>query len=723
MAEQRYKIGALPTRNITTYTTTTYLTATFRQLEIVNIGNNVYQSLVDNNVGNALTDASKWVCLVNNDSYIAAEAARQESFVESQAARTEAFNEAEAGRAETFRENEAERQAAIDAKLAEINAMEFDNTPTQGSNKAVKSGGLFDKFAQVEQKMVDSSFYVEFKSGKYITSDGRLLDATTYNYTELIPVNVGDKFLYSGSTGVNANPIAGYATDKSYVESLLSYGDHSYQLITIPEGVEYVCFCGRNETFSVNTVAPKAAFIESFNNYKTNNKIFTQQIDVCGYLVQGNASNKGVVSQDSYYNIRVSCIINVKPFRVRKTRLFAIVDNDKIIRNFAFYNTKNDTTSGWYFFNGNSSNFIEIETNDDEEIYDRIIITIGTSDLTSNISTSDVKSLNAIGVLANLIFPDINFPNEFYGKKYSVMGDSIGTNNTGDTPLYTITANDVGHEITSWITWFDYNNSTSDTASGTSKTIGGVAITSAMVGTQQTFTPTASDIGKTLGTPRWSYNQTFGAKPWWKIVGETLGMVFDSSASWNGNSYCSHEENDNLRKIGYGWHPLQIARLANRDSSGNRITPDVIFLCRGTNDATHTPYAKITDFGSGIDQIPANDTVNTNQYGFKEALAKTVASIQQTYPNAKIFISTLTPLRRLNDDTFPMDNGTSSMQEYNNAVKEVAEYMGCNVIDFSKCWTFYNCASSGYVNSSDYTHPLQKGHNAMAEQALKDLNK
>ena len=133
MAEQRYKIGALPTRNTTTYTTTTYLTVTFRQLEIVNIGNNVYQSLVDNNVGNELTDTSKWVCLVDNDAYIAAEATRQESFNESEAARTETFNE-----------NEAERQAAIDAKLAEINAMEFDVIPTFESIKAAKSGGIYD---------------------------------------------------------------------------------------------------------------------------------------------------------------------------------------------------------------------------------------------------------------------------------------------------------------------------------------------------------------------------------------------------------------------------------------------------------------------------------------------------------------------------------------------------------------------------------------------------
>lgn len=163
MAEQRIKIGAIPTRNTTEYTTTSYLTVTFRQLEIVNIGNNVYQSLADDNVGNALTDASKWVCLVDNDSYIEAEAQRQESFNESQAARTEAFNEAEAGRAETFSENEAERQAAIDAKLAEIDAIEFDDVPILGSIKAVKSNGIYEalNYGEIESVIYLSSLTVK----------------------------------------------------------------------------------------------------------------------------------------------------------------------------------------------------------------------------------------------------------------------------------------------------------------------------------------------------------------------------------------------------------------------------------------------------------------------------------------------------------------------------------------------------------------------------------
>lgn len=202
MAEQRYKIGVLPTRNQTPYTTTSYLTVTFRQLEIVNIGNNVYQSLVDNNVGNALTDTSKWMCLVDNDAYIAAEAARQESFNESQAARTEAFNEAEAGRTETFNENEAERQAAIDAKLAEINAMEFDDVPTEGSNKAVKSGGIYNVIENInnvigsvtyDTKLISSDFstqgYYKIDGNSIVFGESENWKCKIVDITELLTTN------------------------------------------------------------------------------------------------------------------------------------------------------------------------------------------------------------------------------------------------------------------------------------------------------------------------------------------------------------------------------------------------------------------------------------------------------------------------------------------------------------------------------------------------------
>ena len=99
---------------------------------------------------------------------------------------------------------------------------------------------------------------------------------------------------------------------------------------------------------------------------------------------------------------------------------------------------------------------------------------------------------------------------------------------------------------------------------------------------------------------------------------------------------------------------------------------------------------------------------------------------------AEIYLCTITPNKRNKnsvisldtDGVFPHDNGFLTDQAYNKAIKEVAEYMGVRVIDFTKCWTYYNCVSQGYVTGGeDLIHPTQKGHDKMAEQAYRELCK
>ena len=72
----------------------------------------------------------------------ASEAERITTFQASEEARQAAFETSEAGRTSEFNTNEAARQAAIDEKLAQIEAIEFDSKPKPGSNKAVESNGV-----------------------------------------------------------------------------------------------------------------------------------------------------------------------------------------------------------------------------------------------------------------------------------------------------------------------------------------------------------------------------------------------------------------------------------------------------------------------------------------------------------------------------------------------------------------------------------------------------
>ena len=123
--------------------------------------------------------------------------------------------------------------------------------------------------------------------------------------------------------------------------------------------------------------------------------------------------------------------------------------------------------------------------------------------------------------------------------------------------------------------------------------------------------------------------------------------------------------------------------------------------------------------------IPADDTV-TGGYGFKEAYALLIKKIRTAYPDTLIICCTLNVFKRVNYSAFPTNNGTNTLPEFNNAIREVADMMGCLVIEFDKDGiTFENCYSSGYItdSSTNSTHPNTKGHYIMAKKAIADVRK
>jgi lysophospholipase L1-like esterase len=204
---------------------------------------------------------------------------------------------------------------------------------------------------------------------------------------------------------------------------------------------------------------------------------------------------------------------------------------------------------------------------------------------------------------------------------------------------------------------------------------------------------------------------------------------------WSGSSITSHEQNEPMRMCSYAWHESQIRKCGIRtpgttgfDSQTgkiNRTEPDLIIIYRGTNDMSHTPYSLLTEgyFDDYNWQYPETDAV-TGGYGFKEAYCKTIGELRDAYPNAKIFLCTLNVFKRINYSHFPTNNGINSLPQYNNAIREIADFMGCGVIEFDKDGiTFENCYSQGYITDSEYipTHPTNKGHKVMGKKAVADI--
>ena len=306
---------------------------------------------------------------------------------------------------------------------------------------------------------------------------------------------------------------------------------------------------------------------------------------------------------------------------------------------------------------------------------------------------------------------------DFIGKTIAIVGDSISTNGNSGTyanvPEIQITEDDVGVELSAYITYYDVQNELS---------INGYTFQNSDIGVEKTFTPAAADVGKKVGLPA-NYNSA-STNVWWEVAMSQLGFT-PIPVCWSGASITSHEGNTSEYKTSYAWHPAQIRKCGIRTpGSMTRTAPDVIIIYRGVNDFSHSPYAKLTDdyFANYNWQYPTDDTI-TGGYGFKEGYCLTIKKLRETYPNAKIFLCTLNVFKRINYSHFPTNNGTDSLPEYNDAIREIADFMGCDVLSFDRDGiTFENCYSGGYLNeSTNSTHPTNKGHKAIGLKAIADL--
>ena len=315
--------------------------------------------------------------------------------------------------------------------------------------------------------------------------------------------------------------------------------------------------------------------------------------------------------------------------------------------------------------------------------------------------------------------------NSLKGKNISVIGDSVSTIKNGNTPYWLVKSEDIGKEIHSYVSWPDVYNGT-DRTSPTNKSIGGVTLTEEMIGTLQTFTPIADDIGKEIGKAL-NYNSS-NVKTWAEVLCEKLGATLIANASYSGASICSgqswaaypHEANS------YAWSPYTIGRCRKRNDDGTYTEPDVILIYRGINDFSHMQgngYALLTDYDVMANGYPIDDTEGSG-YNFRKGYYLTIKALRDAYPNAQIFICTLNVFKRVIYDRFPTRNGTNSLPQFNQAIREIANEMGCGLIEFDKDGiTFENCYSGGFITDSATmpTHPNTKGHAVMARRAIHDI--
>lgn len=305
------------------------------------------------------------------------------------------------------------------------------------------------------------------------------------------------------------------------------------------------------------------------------------------------------------------------------------------------------------------------------------------------------------------------------GLTVAIIGDSISTHPQKNVCEIVVGKEDVGVELSSYITKYDVNKTIS--LDGVTS---GYTIIADDIGTELTFKPCSADVGKRLGTPL-NYNSITDV--WWQVAADVLGFE-PIAATWSGSSITSHTAGSAEKAASYAWHDHTIRTLGKRTpGTMERVAPDVVLIYRGTNDLSHSSKVRLTEgyFAPVAWSYPETDLLSDGvTYGFKEGLALTIKKIRETYPKARIALCTCNVFKRNDCDNFPTNNGKFNIPQMNTAIREVADFFGCQTIDLDKCGiTFENCYDSGYITDSATTptHPNASGHALMGQQAVCDL--
>ena len=179
---------------------------------------------------------------------------------------------------------------------------------------------------------------------------------------------------------------------------------------------------------------------------------------------------------------------------------------------------------------------------------------------------------------------------------------------------------------------------------------------------------------------------------WWRIVCKHLGAEICVNNSYSGS-----------RVSGNGF---ECASSDERTSSLHTegATPDLILLYIGAND-----------FGRGIG-------IKENPFFYKEAIfydayKNMLQRIKNNYPDSQIICATLmkSSVKGNPQWEYPRSKTGISLEEYNEAIREIANNVGVLVADLEALSTPYE--------TLDTLHPTREGHKTIAKAWITQLNK
>ena len=185
---------------------------------------------------------------------------------------------------------------------------------------------------------------------------------------------------------------------------------------------------------------------------------------------------------------------------------------------------------------------------------------------------------------------------------------------------------------------------------------------------------------------------------WWGKVIERLEGELLVNNSISGSTVCWHPS---YQVASYGCSDERTAAL---DKDG--ATPDVIMVYLGTND-----------WGAGMAVNARAKGEEGNLSLFANAYKAMLAKLKTNYPNAEIWCLTL-PISRCTakeNFQFPHYYAGRNILEYNEAISNCGESLGCRVIDLSQ--------NEEEFDTVDGFHPNASGMETIARGVIEQLKK
>lgn len=212
---------------------------------------------------------------------------------------------------------------------------------------------------------------------------------------------------------------------------------------------------------------------------------------------------------------------------------------------------------------------------------------------------------------------------------------------------------------------------------------------------------------------------------YWKQTIDYLGMELLVNNSFSGRAVTTCRDNDTPSGSGEKvWAGTAGYLQAQADgleitAEGQTTVPDVIIVRLGANDFNHE---------APVGAYDGQDDGNMGK--FREAFAVMMKNIMTTYPLADVYVCTMV-IGENNPpyNAHPEKNGNGvRMNDYNAVIREMADLYNAKLIDQWCCGityfnrdTYFGDYDSSGSTAGKAVHPNYKGHRLMAEKTIRDM--